>query len=92
MTITSHLKALMQAYGKKQLPVWAFKKNIRPVLLYILSAMYVKCKMFLGIVLISVSPIMISAFKKTIFLKHKALRLQQKEPYLVGRGEFVCLI
>ena len=32
---------------EKQLQVWAIKKNIRPVLLDTLAAMYVTCYMFL---------------------------------------------
>ena len=32
---------------EKQLQVWALKKNIRPVLLDNLAAMYVSCSMFL---------------------------------------------
>ena len=54
---------------EKQLQVWALKKNIRPVLLDTLAAMYVTCNMFLMHCFISVSPIKISAFKKVHFLK-----------------------
>ena len=52
---------------EKQLQVWALKKNIRPVLLDTLAAMYVTCNMFLLHCLILASPIMISAFKKSTF-------------------------
>ena len=53
---------------EKQLQVWALKKNIRPDMLDTLAAMYVTCYMFLmHFFLISASPIMISAFKKSTF-------------------------
>ena len=32
---------------EKQLQVWALKKNIRPVMLVTLAAMYVTCNIFL---------------------------------------------
>ena len=67
----------MEVY-EKQLKVWALKKNIRPVLLDTLAAMYVTCNMFWCIVLISACPIMISAFKKSTVLKEESLRLQKK--------------
>ena len=63
---------------EKHLQVWALKKNIRPVLLDTLAAMHVTCNMFFSIVLVSVSPIMISASKSPPFLRHKSLRLQKK--------------
>ena len=49
------------------LQVWALMKNIRPVLLDTLAAMHVTCNMFFSIVLISLSPIMISASKMLSF-------------------------
>ena len=54
---------------EKQLHVWALNKNIRPVLLDSLAAIYVTCTILLCFVLISVSPIMISAFQKSTFLE-----------------------
>ena len=63
---------------EKQLQVWALKKTFPPVLLDTLAAIYVTCIRFLCIVLISASPIMISAFKKSTILKQKALKLQKK--------------
>ena len=52
---------------EKHLQVWALKKNIRPVLLDTLAAMHVTCNMFFRFVLVSVSPIMISASKSPPF-------------------------
>ena len=43
------------------------KEEYRPVLLDTLAAMHVTCNMFLMHCLISASPIMISAFKKSTF-------------------------
>ena len=37
----------MKIYEKKHLQVWVLKKNLRPVLLETLAAMYVTCDMFL---------------------------------------------
>ena len=55
---------------EKQVQVLVLKKNIRPVLLDTLAAMYVTSVICFGcIVLISASLIMISAFKKVTFLK-----------------------
>ena len=62
----------------QHLQVKALKKNIRPVLLDTLAAMHVTCNMFWCIVLVSMSPIMISASKSPPFLKQKLLRLQKK--------------
>ena len=54
---------------------------------YLLCMWHVKC--FWCIVLISVSPIMISVFKKCTFLKRKSFRLQKKS--LISRyGAMVC--
>ena len=47
--------------------VMSLKKNTRPVLLDTLAAMHVTCNMFFSIVLVSVSPIMISASKSLPF-------------------------
>ena len=63
---------------KKQLQVWALKKNIRPVLLDTLAAMYVTCNMFFMNCWILASSIMTSAFKQSTFLKQKSLRLRKK--------------
>ena len=65
---------------EKHLQVWALKKNIRPVLLDTLAAIYVTCYMFFSIVLVSVSPIMISASKSPSF-KDKIIKTAEKEPY-----------
>ena len=71
---------------EKQLQAWALKKNTRPVLLDTLAAMYVTCSMFLMHFFISASPIMISAFKKSTFLKTKITKTAEKRALLVGRG------
>ena len=46
MRVTAYLKAIMEVNGKN-LQVLALKKNIRPVLLDTLAAMYVTCNVFL---------------------------------------------
>ena len=67
---------------EKQLQVWALKKYIRPVLLDTLADMYATCIMFLmHSFLFSASPLMISAFKKSTFLKTKTIKAAEKEPY-----------
>ena len=63
---------------EKHLQVWSLKWNLRPVLFDILAAMYVTCYMFLKLCLVSVRSVMISAFKKSTFLKQKSLRPQKK--------------
>ena len=64
---TVYLKAIMEVYGKT-ISGLALNKNIRPVLLDNLAAMCLACNMFVCIVLISVSPIMISAYKTSTLL------------------------
>ena len=69
---------------EKQLQVWALKKNIRPVLLDTLAAMYVTCNRFL------MHCFDFSKFnndyscQKVHFFKQSSLRLQKT--LLVGRG------
>ena len=68
---------------EKQLQVWALKKDIRPVLLDTLAAMYVTCNMFL------VHSFDLSksnndfSFQKVHFLKQKSLRLQKRRLILI---------
>ena len=64
---------------EKQLQVWAPKKNIRPVLLDTLTAMYVTCNMFLMHCFdFSKSNNDFSFQKIHFFKKQKLLRLQKK--------------
>ena len=60
----AYLRAIRGVYGKILLGL-ALKKNSRPVLFDTLAAMCVTCNLFWYFVLISVSPIMISAYTKS---------------------------
>ena len=65
---TTYLKAIMEVYGK-QLQVWGPKEEYQACFVGYLGC-YVCYLLYVGyIVLISVSPIMISAFKKFMFIK-----------------------
>ena len=75
----SLLKGYNGGIWKKQLQVWALKKNIWSVLLDSLAGMYLTCTMFLMQCFdFSKSYIMILAFKTSHFLKQRSLRLQKK--------------
>ena len=60
MRIIAYLKAIIEVYGP-------LKKNFRHVLLDTLAAIYVAFYVFLYSVLISISPIMVLAFKTPPF-------------------------
>ena len=62
----SLLKSYNGGLWKKHLQVWALKKKIRLVLLDTLAAMHGTCN-FLCIILVSMSPVMISALKSPPF-------------------------
>ena len=63
---------------EKQLQVWALKKNIKPVMLDTLAAMYVTCNMFLMHCFDFSKSNNDLSFQKVHFLKQKSLRLQKK--------------
>ena len=63
---------------EKQLQVWALKKNIRPVMLDTLAAMYVTCNMFLMHCFDFSKSNNDFSIQKVHFLKIKSLRLQKK--------------
>ena len=63
---------------EKQLQVWALKKNIKPVMLDTLAAMYVTCNMFLMHCFDFSKSNNDLSFQKSTFLKQKSLRLQKK--------------
>ena len=63
---------------EKQLQVWSLKKNIRPVLLETLAAMYVTCNVFLMHCFDFSKSNNDFSFQKVLFLKQKSLRLQKK--------------
>ena len=63
---------------EKQLQVWSLKKNIRPVLLETLAAMYVTCNVFLMHCFDFSKSNNDFSFQKVHFLKQKSLRLQKK--------------
>ena len=63
---------------EKQLQVWALKKNIKPVMLDTLAAIYVTCNMFLMHCFDFSKSNNDLSFQKSTFLKQKSLRLQKK--------------
>ena len=63
---------------EKQLQVWALKKNIKPVMLDTLAAMYVTCNMFLMHCFDFSKSNNDLSLQKSTFLKQKSLRLQKK--------------
>ena len=63
---------------EKQLQVWALNKNIRPVMLDTLAAVYVTCNMFLMHCFDFSKSNNELSFQKVHFLKQKSLRLQKK--------------
>ena len=66
---------------EKQLQVWALKKNIRPVMLDTLAAMYVTCNMFLMHCFDFSKSNNVLSFQKVLFLKTKIIKTAEKEPY-----------
>ena len=66
---------------EKQLQVWALKKNIRPVMLDILAAMYVTCNMFLMHFFDFSKSNNDLSFQKVHFFKTKIIMTAEKEPY-----------
>ena len=64
-----------------QLQVWALKKNIRPVLLDTLAAMYVTCNIFLMHCFDFSKSNNLFSFQKVHFLKTKIIKTAEKEPY-----------
>ena len=66
---------------EKQLQVWALKKNIRPVLLDTLDAMYVTCNGFLMHCFDFSKSNIDFGFQKVHFLKTKIIKTAVKEPY-----------
>ena len=63
---------------EKQLQVWALKKNIMPVMLDTLAALYVTCNIFLMHCFDFSKSNNDLSFQKVHFLKQKSLRLQKK--------------
>ena len=72
---------------EKQLQVWALKKNIRPVMLDTLAAMYVTCKMFLMHCFDFSKSNNDLSFQKVHYLKTKIIKAAEKRALLVGRGD-----
>ena len=70
----------MEVYGK-QLQVWAQKKNIWPVLLDTLAAMYLTCNMFLMHCFDFIKSYNHFSFQKVHLLKTKIIQTAEKEPY-----------
>ena len=66
---------------EKQLQVWALKKNIKPVLLDTLAAMYVTCNMFLMHCFDFSKLNNDLSFQKVHFNKTKIIKTAEKEPY-----------
>ena len=66
---------------EKQLQVWALKKNIRPVMLVTLAAMYVTCNMFLMYCFDFSKSNNDLSIQKVHFLKTKIIKTAEKEPY-----------
>ena len=66
---------------EKQLQVWALKKNIKPVMLDTLAAMYVTCNMFLIHCFDFSKSNNDLSFQKVHFFKTKIIKTAEKEPY-----------
>ena len=66
---------------ENQLQVWALKKNIRPVLLDTLAAMYVTCYMFLMHCFDFSKSFNDFSFQKVHLFKTKITKTAEKEPY-----------
>ena len=66
---------------EKQLQVWALKKNIKPVMLDTLAAMYVTCNMFLMHCFDFSKSNNDLSFQKVHFFKTKIIKTAEKEPY-----------
>ena len=78
MRTTAYLKAIMDG---KTITGWALKKNIRPVMLDTLAAMYVTCNMFLMHCFDFSKSNNDFSFQKVHFLKIKIIKTADKEPY-----------
>ena len=66
---------------EKQLQVWTLLKNIRPVMLYTLAAMYVTCYMFLMHCFDFSKSFNDFSFQKVHLFKTKITKTAEKEPY-----------
>ena len=66
---------------EKQLQVWALKKNIRPVFLDTLAAMYVTCNVFLMHCFDFSKSNKDFSFQKVQHFKTKIIKTAEKEPY-----------
>ena len=66
---------------EKQLQVWALKKNIRPVMLDTLAAMYVTCNMFLMHCFDFSKSNNDFSIQKSPLFKNKIIKTSEKEPY-----------
>ena len=74
-------KAIIEVY-EKTIQVWALKKNIRPVLLDTLAAMYVTCNMFLVHCFDFSKSNNDFSFQKVHFFKAKKILRRQKKSHI----------
>ena len=72
---------------EKKIQVWALKKNIRPVLLDTLAAMYVTCNMFLMHCFDFSKSNNDFGFQKVHFFKTEIIKTAEIRALLVGRGD-----